>query len=77
MYKSLLPYYAQIFAQRYRGIRPAPSYPACPDHKAKPPLFELLGAQASTGIQLTESFAMFPAAAGWGHVSTIDKTRAN
>ena len=56
-----------IIREKYRGIRPAPGYPACPDHKAKPPLFELLNAQAATGIQLTESFAMFPASSvsGW------------
>ncbi|MDB6116216.1 MAG: metH 1, partial [Lacunisphaera sp.] len=56
-----------IIREKYRGIRPAPGYPACPDHKAKPPLFELLEAQAATGIQLTENFAMFPASSvsGW------------
>ncbi len=56
-----------IIREKYRGIRPAPGYPACPDHKAKPPLFDLLGAQDKTGIQLTESFAMFPASSvsGW------------
>jgi 5-methyltetrahydrofolate--homocysteine methyltransferase len=56
-----------IIREKYRGIRPAPGYPACTDHQAKPPLFELLGAQASTGITLTESNAMFPASSvsGW------------
>ena len=56
-----------IIREKYRGVRPAPGYPACPDHKAKPPLFELLGAQANTGIQLTENFAMTPASSvsGW------------
>ncbi len=56
-----------IIREKYRGIRPAPGYPACPDHKAKPPLFELLGAQSATGIELTESFAMMPASSvsGW------------
>jgi len=56
-----------IIREKYRGIRPAPGYPACPDHQAKPPLFDLLGAQASTGITLTESNAMFPASSvsGW------------
>ncbi|HUG12379.1 MAG TPA: vitamin B12 dependent-methionine synthase activation domain-containing protein [Opitutaceae bacterium] len=56
-----------IIREKYRGVRPAPGYPACPDHQAKPPLFELLGAQASTGITLTESNAMFPASSvsGW------------
>ena len=56
-----------IIREKYRGIRPAPGYPACPDHKAKPPLFELLNAQSATGIELTESFAMMPASSvsGW------------
>ena len=52
---------ADIIREKYRGIRPAPGYPACPDHTAKPPLFALLGAQAATGITLTESCAMAPA----------------
>ncbi len=51
----------EIIAERYRGIRPAPGYPACPDHSEKPPLFALLGATERAGIQLTESFAMMPA----------------
>ena len=50
-----------IIREKYRGIRPAPGYPACPDHTEKPPLFELLNAQATTGIILMESNAMFPA----------------
>jgi 5-methyltetrahydrofolate--homocysteine methyltransferase len=50
-----------IIREKYRGIRPAPGYPACPDHTEKPPLFALLGAPAATGITLTESNAMFPA----------------
>ena len=52
-----------IVRERYRGIRPAPGYPACPDHSVKPALFELLGATETTGLQLTESFAMTPTAA--------------
>ena len=51
-----------LIREDYRGIRPAPGYPACPDHTEKRILFELLEAQAIAGIQLTESFAMFPAA---------------
>ena len=56
-----------IIREKYRGIRPAPGYPACPDHQAKPPLFDLLGAQSATGIELTESCAMSPASSvsGW------------
>jgi len=51
-----------LIKERYRGIRPAPGYPACPDHTEKGLLFDLLDAEKSTGIQLTETFAMFPAA---------------
>jgi 5-methyltetrahydrofolate--homocysteine methyltransferase len=50
-----------IIREKYRGIRPAPGYPACPDHTEKPALFELLHATEATGITLTESNAMFPA----------------
>jgi 5-methyltetrahydrofolate--homocysteine methyltransferase len=50
-----------IIREKYRGVRPAPGYPACPDHTEKPPLFELLNAAAATGITLTESCAMSPA----------------
>jgi 5-methyltetrahydrofolate--homocysteine methyltransferase len=49
--------------EKYRGIRPAPGYPACPDHTEKQLLFDLLGASQSAGITLTESFAMLPTAA--------------
>ena len=52
-----------LVAERYRGIRPAPGYPACPDHRVKPVLFDLLKAEEHTGITLTESFAMYPTAA--------------
>ncbi len=55
-----------LLHERYRGIRPAPGYPACPDHTEKRLLFDLLGAEARAGIQLTESFAMFPAASVCG-----------
>jgi 5-methyltetrahydrofolate--homocysteine methyltransferase len=51
----------EIIREKYRGIRPAPGYPACPDHTEKRRLFDLLGAEAATGITLTESFAMHPA----------------
>jgi len=50
-----------IIREKYRGIRPAPGYPACPDHTEKPNLFELLNESEATGITLTESNAMFPA----------------
>jgi len=56
-----------LIKEEYRGIRPAPGYPACPDHLAKRFLFELLDAEDATGVRLTESCAMEPAAsvAGW------------
>lgn len=52
-----------IIREQYRGIRPAPGYPACPDHSQKPILFDMLGATQATGITLTDSFAMLPTAA--------------
>ena len=56
-----------LIREKYQGIRPAPGYPACPDHTEKATLFELLDATKNTGITLTESYAMFPTAAvsGW------------
>ena len=58
---------ADLIKEKYRGIRPAPGYPANPDHTEKPGLFELLEAQKLTGVSLTESMAMLPAASvsGW------------
>ncbi|MGD9810312.1 MAG: vitamin B12 dependent-methionine synthase activation domain-containing protein, partial [Sphingobium sp.] len=52
-----------LIKEEYSGIRPAPGYPACPDHSQKPTLFEMLDARRHTGIRLTESFAMLPTAA--------------
>jgi 5-methyltetrahydrofolate--homocysteine methyltransferase len=52
-----------LIAEKYAGIRPAPGYPACPDHTEKGKLWELLDVKASIGLQLTESYAMFPTAA--------------
>ena len=56
-----------LIREKYQGIRPAPGYPACPDHTEKATLFELLQATENAGIELTEHFAMFPTAAvsGW------------
>ena len=56
-----------LIKERYQGIRPAPGYPACPDHTEKATLFKLLDAEAKTGVTLTEHFAMYPAASvsGW------------
>ncbi len=51
-----------LVAEKYRGIRPAPGYPACPDHTEKAILWDLLDAEKHTGIKLTESFAMWPGA---------------
>ena len=48
--------------QKYVGIRPAPGYPACPYHKDKETIFEILDVTAKTGMKLTESYAMYPAA---------------
>ncbi len=57
----------QLIKEEYSGIRPAPGYPACPDHTEKYKLFELLGGEEATGIHLTESLAMYPASSvcGW------------
>lgn len=52
-----------LIREQYRGIRPAPGYPACPEHSLKPILFEMLDAHHATGVTLTESFAMLPTAA--------------
>ncbi|HVJ62244.1 MAG TPA: vitamin B12 dependent-methionine synthase activation domain-containing protein, partial [Tahibacter sp.] len=56
-----------LIDEKYRGIRPAPGYPACPEHSEKGTLFDLLDAEKNTGISLTDSYAMYPAAAvsGW------------
>ncbi|GGD48786.1 methionine synthase [Aurantiacibacter arachoides] len=54
---------ADIIRERYDGIRPAPGYPACPDHSLKPTLFDLLGAGANAGMELTSSNAMLPTSA--------------
>ncbi|HTF61143.1 MAG TPA: methionine synthase [Edaphobacter sp.] len=51
---------ADLIQEKYRGIRPAAGYPACPDHTEKGPLWHLLDVEANTGIQITESFAMWP-----------------
>lgn len=57
----------ELIAERYQGIRPAPGYPACPEHTEKGTLWKLMDVEAQTGIFLTESFAMYPTAAvsGW------------
>jgi 5-methyltetrahydrofolate--homocysteine methyltransferase len=57
----------ELISERYRGIRPAPGYPACPDHTEKVTLLSLLGGEEATGVRLTESMAMWPGASvtGW------------
>ncbi len=53
----------ELIGEKYQGIRPAPGYPACPEHSEKAALFEVLDATAAIGVQLTENFAMWPGAA--------------
>lgn len=57
----------EVIKEKYQGIRPAPGYPACPDHTEKQTIFELLDAEKETGIMLTESFAMYPASSVSGY----------
>lgn len=65
----------QLIKEEYLGIRPAPGYPACPDHTEKYKLFELLGGETATGIHLTESLAMYPASSvcGWYFANPASK----
>ncbi|MDK2972774.1 MAG: 5-methyltetrahydrofolate--homocysteine methyltransferase [Candidatus Sumerlaeota bacterium] len=65
----------ELIAEKYRGIRPAPGYPACPEHSEKRVLFDLLGAEKNTGVELTESFAMTPAAAVSGYYFAHPESR--
>ncbi len=64
-----------LIGEAYRGIRPAPGYPACPDHTEKRTLFDLLAAEDNAGISLTESFAMTPAAAVAGYYFSHAESR--
>jgi 5-methyltetrahydrofolate--homocysteine methyltransferase len=57
----------EILKAKYQGIRPAPGYPACPEHSEKRSIFELLGTEANTAIRLTENYAMYPAASVSGY----------
>jgi 5-methyltetrahydrofolate--homocysteine methyltransferase len=54
---------ADLIREKFQGIRPAPGYPACPDHSLKPILFDLLGGSPGGGVTLTENFAMLPTSA--------------
>jgi len=65
----------ELITEKYQGIRPAPGYPACPDHLEKNTIFELLNATANTGILLTESLAMFPAAAVSGYYFANEESK--
>ncbi len=65
----------QIIAEKYRGIRPAPGYPACPDHTEKQIIFELLNAEKEIGVSLTENMAMIPAASVAGYFFAHPKAR--
>ncbi|MBO6826756.1 MAG: methionine synthase [Sneathiella sp.] len=56
-----------LIREKYQGIRPAPGYPACPDHSEKPGLFELMGTAEKIGVTLTDSFAMYPASSVSGY----------
>jgi 5-methyltetrahydrofolate--homocysteine methyltransferase len=66
---------AELILERYRGIRPAPGYPACPDHTAKGPLFRLLEAEHNADMRLTESFAMLPASSVSGFYLSHPESR--
>ncbi len=65
----------ELISEKYEGIRPAPGYPACPDHTEKRTLFELLEAEKLAGIHLTESFAMYPAASVSGYYFSHPESR--
>jgi 5-methyltetrahydrofolate--homocysteine methyltransferase len=64
-----------LIAEKYRGIRPAPGYPACPEHSEKRKLFDLLGAEENAGMELTEGFAMLPTAAVSGYYFSHPKSQ--
>lgn len=57
----------EVIKEKYQGIRPAPGYPACPEHSEKRTLFDILGTEENTSITLTENFAMYPAASVSGY----------
>jgi 5-methyltetrahydrofolate--homocysteine methyltransferase len=64
-----------LVAEKYQGIRPAPGYPACPDHTEKPTIWKLLDVEKNTGIILTESYAMFPTASVSGYYFASPEAR--
>ena len=65
----------ELIREKYKGIRPAPGYPACPDHTEKETIFSLLDATNKTGVSLTESLAMYPASSvsGWYFANPASK----
>jgi len=65
----------ELIHEKYRGIRPAPGYPACPDHTEKGTIWRLLDVEAKTGIQITESFAMWPGSSVSGFYFAHPKSR--
>ena len=65
----------ELIAERYQGIRPAPGYPACPDHSEKALIWRLLEVEQRTGARLTESYAMWPAATVAGYYFAHPKAR--
>jgi 5-methyltetrahydrofolate--homocysteine methyltransferase len=64
-----------LIKEEYAGIRPAPGYPACPDHTEKRTIFDLLKAESETGIILTESYAMYPASSVSGYYFSHPESR--
>jgi 5-methyltetrahydrofolate--homocysteine methyltransferase len=65
----------ELIEEKYKGIRPAPGYPACPDHTEKETVFKLLEAERHTGIRLTESYAMYPASSVSGYYFAHPQSR--
>jgi 5-methyltetrahydrofolate--homocysteine methyltransferase len=65
----------EILREKYRGIRPAPGYPACPEHSEKRTIFDLLQVEEKTGIRLTENYAMYPASSVSGYYFAHPKAR--
>jgi 5-methyltetrahydrofolate--homocysteine methyltransferase len=63
-----------MLRMKYQGIRPAPGYPACPDHTEKTKIFELLDAEKNTGVILTESFVMDPVSSVCGYIFAHDQS---
>ena len=57
----------ELIKEQYKGIRPAPGYPACPDHLEKPTIWKLLNVEKEIGVKLTESMAMWPASSVSGY----------